>query len=269
MPVTTLDVIRLLDQSNCRECGEKTCFAFAARVFAGHRRLQECPRLDRETVRRFSEAHGLATMTVTVDERENGLEDMKKLIGNLDLEEAAERTGGQFANGKLTLKILGKDFSVDSHGDFYADIHVNPWVAGPFLDYVLFGKGVAPTGQWLSYRELKEGREGYPLFRKRCEEPLKRVADIYTDLFDDLVHIFSGSQVERQFQADISVVLYPLPKVPLMICYWLPEQGMESTLHLFLDATAEKNLSIRSIFALGAGLAQMFTKLAQRHGFAA
>ena len=95
---------------------------------------------------------------------------------------------------------------------------------------------------------------------------MKRVADVYPDLFDDMVHLFSGRQVEQQFQSDISVVLHPLPKVPIMICYWVPEEGMESTLNLFFDKSAEENLSIGSAFAIGVGLAQMFTKLAQRHG---
>jgi hypothetical protein len=35
------------------------------------------------------------------------------------------------------LKILGKDFSVDAKGRFFTDIHVNPWVAVPVLDYIL------------------------------------------------------------------------------------------------------------------------------------
>ena len=96
---------------------------------------------------------------------------------------------------------------------------------------------------------------------------MKRVADIYTDLFDDMVHIFVGKQVEKQFESDISVVLHPLPKVPIMVCYWSPEDGLESGLNVFFDETADKNLDIGSVFTLGAGLAQMFEKLALRHGF--
>ena len=127
--------------------------------------------------------------------------------------------------------------------------------------------GAPPAGKWVPYRELRGGRDGYPLFQKCCEEPTKRVADIYTPLFDDIVHVFGGKQVDKQFESDISVVLYPLPKVPVMICYWLPEDGMDSSLHIFFDETADRNLDIGSVFTLGTGLAQMFTKIALRHGF--
>jgi hypothetical protein len=263
---SAFEIFRMLEKSNCRECGEKTCLAFAGAVFTGQRRLRECPRLGQEVMERLAgEPDDRNT-----DEQNPGeyLPKLKFDIARLDLAEAAERVGGRFCRGKLTLKILGKDFGVDAEGNLSAEIHVNPWVAVPFLVHVLHGEGLPPSGKWVTFRDLKEGRERYPLFQKRCEEPMKRVADTYTDLFDHIVHLFSGRQVEKQFKSDISVVLYPLPKVPLMICYWLPEDGLDSSLHVFFDETADRNLDIGSIFSLGAGLAHMFTKIALRHGFA-
>jgi hypothetical protein len=73
--------------------------------------------------------------------------------------------------------------------------------------------------------------------------------------------------VDPQFQSDISVVLHPLPKVPIMICYWSKEEGLDSSLYVFFDETADRNLDIGSVFTLGTGLSQMFTKVALRHGF--
>lgn len=264
-PKHAMEIFELLDKSNCRECGEKTCLAFAGAVFRGQRALQDCPKLDRKIIERFSaepDDHNGEEQN-----REEYLNKLKTEVAKLDLAAAARRLGGRYANQKLTLKVLGKDFSVDQNGNLSADIHINPWVAAPFLNHVLHGKGLSPTGNWVSFRELEGGKERYPLFQKRCEESMKRVADIYTELFDDMVHIFSGKQVEEQFESDISVVLHPLPKVPIMVCYWQPEDGLSSSLNIFFDQTADANLDIGAIFSLGAGLAQMFTKLALRHGF--
>jgi hypothetical protein len=47
----------------------------------------------------------------------------------------------------------------------------------------------------------------------------------------------------------------------------LPEDGLESSLNVFFDQTADKNLDIGSVFTLGVGLSQMFVKIARRHGF--
>jgi hypothetical protein len=264
-PENAMEIFRLLDQSNCRECGEKTCLAFAGAVFQGRKNLGACPRLDPETVRRYDGPPEAANRAE--QEWEAHLKRLQQSISELDLAEAAERTGGRFEKERLTLPVLGKHFSVDRNGRLSAEIHVNPWVAIPYLNYVLYADGQAPGGQWLPFRELKGGKERYPLFEKRCEEAMKQVADTHTDFFDDIVHMFSGKKVPEHYESDISVVLQPFPKVPVMICYWKPEDGLESSLHLFFDACTNGNLDIGSTFSLGAGLAQMFAKLALRHGF--
>jgi len=259
------EIFGFLDKSNCGKCGEKTCLAFAGAVFLGKRKIHGCPNLNRQALDWFSDEPG---QSIPPDQNPvDQLEELKSKIVHLDLAQAAERVGGGFSGNKLTLKVLGKDFSVDASGNLTTEIHINPWVAVPFLSYILYGQGLFVSGKWVPFRELREGRDRYPLFQKRCEEQMKKVADVYTQLFDDIVHLFGGKQVDKQFESDISVVLHPLPKVPVMICYWLPEDGLGSSLHIFFDETADRNLDIGSVFSLGAGLAQMFTKIALRHGF--
>jgi hypothetical protein len=263
-PKNAFEIFTLLEKSNCGNCAEKTCLAFAGAVFTGRRQLGECPRLARDVVARYG--GGPAQAGSAPPEGAAFFEELKARIAGTDLRAAAARLGGSFSQGRLTLKVLGKDFSVDPAGGLHAEIHVNPWVAIPFFSHVLYGKGTAPAGRWVSFRELKDGRERYPLFQKRCEEALKGMADTHTELFDDMVRLFGGRAVAPQFESDISVVLHPLPRVPVMICYWLPEAGMQSSLNILFDETADDNLGIGAVFSLGAGLAQMFCRLAERHG---
>jgi hypothetical protein len=259
-----MEILKLLDKSNCKKCNKPTCMAFAAAVFQGQKQLDECPHLDQETLERYG---GKSAAAVPLDQDMWDLiEKIKEDINKIDLRSAAQRLGAIFSNGKLTLKCLGKDFSVDTRGNITTDIHVHPWIALPVLNYIMSGAGVPPSGKWVPFRELEGGKNWYRLFGQRCEKPLKRVADIYTDLFEDMIHLFNGRQVENHYTSDISLVLEPLPKVPVLICYWRPEDGLESDLNLFFDATAEANLHIESIYTLGAGLVIMFEKLALRHG---
>jgi len=72
--------------------------------------------------------------------------------------------------------------------------------------------------------------------------------------------------VERHYSSDISLVLYPLPKIPVLICYWKPEDGMASDLTLFFDSAVEENLTIDSIYILCTGMTRMFEKIVQSHG---
>ena len=259
-----MEIFKLLDKSNCRECNKATCLAFAAAVFKGQKQLNECPRLGRDIIERFG---GKIKKGKAVEQdMEESVAKLKRKINEIDLSLSAQRLGAGFSDDKLTIKILGKDFSVDSTGNLLSDIHIHPWVAIPILNYIIDGAGMPVSGKWVPFRELKTGKTWYRLFGQRCEKPLKRVADTYTDLFEDMLHIFNGRQVANHYASDISLVLHPLPKVPILICYWNPEDGLESSLNIFFDSTAEDNLNIESIYALGAGLVIMFEKIALRHG---
>jgi hypothetical protein len=259
-----MDVFKLLNKSNCRECGSPTCLAFAAAVFTGDSLLSECPHIDAQVLNQYG--HQKSAYKNLASDGAARLEALKQELQSFDLAATAQRVGGVFANGRLTVKIMGKDFSVDADGRISSDIHVHNWITLPFFDYLLKCQGAPVSGNWMALRELESGKEWANFFAHRCEKPFKKVADAYTDLFGDLIQIFNGKQVGNHYQSDISLVLHPLPLLPMLICYWKPDDGIASDLNIFFDAHAEKNLPMASIYALGSGLVRMFEKIALRHG---
>lgn len=259
-----MEVFKLLEKTNCRKCNEKTCLAFAAAVFSGAKPLSDCPQVQTDIL----EQYGIQDkrMSSFDEDFQNVLETIPVKLQALDYTTTAERIGGTYDGSRLTIKIMGKDFGVDQAGKIITDIHINPWVVGPILTYILGCKGRPVKGRWVKLRELPKGMEWNRFFDQQCEKPLKKLADTYTDLFEDLVRIFNGRQVDNHYQSDVAVVLQPLPLVPMLICYWKPEEGMQSDLNLFFDITAEDNLGIEELYAIGTGIVRMFTKIAQRHG---
>lgn len=261
-----MQVYTLLDKSNCRKCGEKTCLAFAGAVFQGRRSLAECPSLDPGEAARFG-AVAQTSLEAEPEASEKLLNQLKQEAAALDLQEVARRVGGVFDGRRLRVKILGKDFAIDTEANLISEIHMNPWVTVPFLTYLIRCRGRKLTGEWVSMREIPGGKERYPLFQKRCEQVLQRIGDLYVDLFDDMVQLFQARQVESPFDSDVSVVLPVLPLVPILICYWRADEGMGSSLNIFFDRSIEDNLDSETAFTLGAGLTQMFDNLARRHGY--
>jgi hypothetical protein len=258
-----VEIWRLLDSSNCRKCGKRTCLAFAGAVFRGEARLDECPRLGNESIEKYV---GMVSSHISADQLYgNAMEELKNMIPSTDLASAADRLGADYADGKLTIKCLGKDVSVDAEGNIITEIHVNRWMAMPVYSYIIYGVGIQPCGEWVKFRDLDGDRNFLPLFEQRCEKPLKRVADTYTGLFEDMLRVFNGQQVKYHYVADISIMLHPLPKVPIMICYSKPEDEMESNLVIFFDSTVTDNLGFDGAFGLGTGLTLMFQKIALRH----
>jgi Domain of unknown function (DUF3786)/Putative Fe-S cluster len=260
---TPLDVFKLLPKTNCGQCQVSTCLAFAAAVLKKEKRLSNCPHLDKNILSQFDGKIHRHINLETI--QENTLKELKEKIVKIDLASRAERIGARFNEGSLLLKCLGRDFEIDAKGNVQSQCHTHPWFTIPLLHYIIFSTGESTSGKWVPFRELENGKTWNPLFERKCEQPLKLIADTHVDLFEDLMSIFSGVSSTGVFASDISVTLYPLPKLPMMICYWKSEDDMESKLHLFFDDTAAKNLLIESIYSTGMGIVRMLEKIMRKH----
>ncbi len=260
---TPLEIYALLPKANCGECGIATCLAFAASVLKQEKRPSDCPRLDQDALGRLGGSISRQANMESI--REDQLKDLKEEIVKQDIASRAGLLGAESNGLTLTIRCLGKDFEVDRQGAVASQCHTHAWFTLPLLDYILHCEGAEPSGRWVPFRELQRGKTWNPLFEQRCEKPLKRLADGHSDLFEALVGMFSGTSADRAFNSDISVVLFPLPRVPVLICYWRPEDGMESQLHLFFDDTAERNLPVESLFTMATGIVRMLERIMYRH----
>ncbi len=260
---TPLEVYALLPKFNCGDCGVSTCMAFAAAVIKQEKRLSDCPYLEKSTLALYE---GQVERQVNIESiQEESLKDLQGKISTIDLASRAELLGARGNGETLVIKCLGKDFEVDARGTVMSQCHTDAWFSIPLLNYILFSTGEDITGKWVPFRELGQGSKWNPLFERRCEQPLKQIADAHGELFEDLITLFSGLSSFNNFSSDVSVVLYPFPKVPILVCYWKPEDDLESRLHLFFDNTAEKNLPVESLFMVGTGLVRMLEKIMQTH----
>lgn len=258
-----LELYKILPQTNCKQCQLPSCLAFAAEVIKGEKRLSACPHLSRKIL--DTHQGNLSARTSLAQELNAVLRELRARVADLDFKEAAARTGGVLANNRIRINCLGNKFEIDRQGKVTSHCHTSAWFTVPLLNYLLLAKGSEPTGNWLAYRELPGGSEWNPLYQQRCEAPLKQLADKEPELLSDLVDIFSGRQSDHRFDADIGVQLLPYPKLPLLICYWQPEEDLSSKLQIFYDETASHNLPTEYIYRLCTGLVVMFEKISQRH----
>ena len=258
-----LEIYKFLPKSNCKQCQLTTCLAFSAAVIKGQKSLNDCLQLDSNIIEQLD---GKIVRLNTADSiHDQLLESLKKEIASVDFSSSAERLGATFSGEKLKIKALGKDFIVDAKGKITSDCHVNPWVTIPLLNYIIYAKGSNISGNWVPFRELKNGKSREAIFGKRCENVLKQIADSNIALLEDIISVFGGRPVVNACSSDISLVLHPLPKIPMLISYCKPVDDLESKLNIFYDATSEDNLNIELIHMLCVGLLTMFEKITIRH----
>ncbi|MFW6126401.1 MAG: acetyl-CoA decarbonylase/synthase complex subunit gamma [Chloroflexota bacterium] len=66
MALTGIEIFKLLPKTNCKECGEPTCLAFAMKLAAGKTDLSQCPYVSEEAKEQLAEASAPPIRAVTV-----------------------------------------------------------------------------------------------------------------------------------------------------------------------------------------------------------
>jgi acetyl-CoA decarbonylase/synthase complex subunit gamma len=66
MALTGIEIFKLLPKTNCKDCGEPTCLAFAMKLAAGKAELSLCPHVSEEAKAKLSEAAAPPIIPVTI-----------------------------------------------------------------------------------------------------------------------------------------------------------------------------------------------------------
>jgi len=66
MPLTGIEIFKLLPKTNCGECGVPTCLAFAMNLAAGKAELSACPYVSEEATAKLTEASAPPILPVTI-----------------------------------------------------------------------------------------------------------------------------------------------------------------------------------------------------------
>jgi acetyl-CoA decarbonylase/synthase complex subunit gamma len=66
MPLTGIEIFKLLPKTNCGECGVPTCLAFAMSLASGKAELSKCPHVTEESKEKLSEASAPPILPVTI-----------------------------------------------------------------------------------------------------------------------------------------------------------------------------------------------------------
>ncbi len=262
--LTPLEIYKITPKTNCRKCLLPSCLAFSAAVVAGSKKLKECPHLKSEDIQPLEKQ--LAKTQEQPALQAAFLDKLKGKVARLDFPKIAKVLGCTVLGDELSIISLGKKFNIDSQGRMTSECHIIPWVQAPILSYITHKTHMDITGNWISFRELKGGIDWQGLFTSRCEQPLCKLADRNPELLTDLIDLFMGQETDtKRYEADIGLILHPLPHIPILICYQEADADLESSLSIFFDECCGHNLHIKSIYTLCAGLVKMFEHIALRH----
>ena len=260
---TPLAIYNLLQKTNCGQCREPSCMAFSVAVIQGRKKAGECSFLDAAQAARIS--GGIAQRKPADNDRQEVIDHLRHQLAAIDFAAAASRLDAALVEEKLAIPCLGKDFVIDRQGRMSSQCHVNHWVLVPLLHYIVSCQGKEAGSQWVAYGELEGAAEWQRFFAHRCEESLRQLVDAHPELVIEILMLLGAKVPDKAISADHALVLSPLPRVPMLVCYWRPEEHFDSRLNILFDCSAEVNATPEALYMLTRGIIEMIRQLIVRH----
>ncbi|MBF0321204.1 MAG: DUF3786 domain-containing protein [Nitrospirae bacterium] len=251
-----MEIYKELPKTNCTDCGQRTCMAFAIGVSKGDWEITGCQHLDKDKTQR------IAANIVTVDWRENIIKSLREDIKDIDLKSVASDLGAEVLDTGIGIRSLGRDFKLGDDREITSDGKVTPWEKILILIYVKTGGSGQPTGRWVSFIDLKGGGVKVEAIRKEFEEPMSELFNKSPEEAVAAIEGLGAVQVTGQ-ASEMAWICELMPKIPILLLYWPADTEFPARFKSVFDASADRFLDVESIVFLCEGLVK---RVAQRMG---
>lgn len=185
-------------------------------------------------------------------------------FSSLDPMEMAARSGAEYdsATGLFTVNSFGREISV-SYPDgcvTFRGTSLLPVMGWRLvvLNYLGRADGTPLLGQEISYRELADGMVFFNAFQRESIYPLGRwIAGKSPDIIGSVITELGGAVRD---EADIAAVFQALPRFPVIMKLWFPDEELPGSANILFDSTANRYLHTEDIAAIGGYTAAFLIK---------
>jgi len=193
------------------------------------------------------------------------VDELRTTLRFLDPELIAARSGASYLTigpdrGELHIPLWGNVciFSFpELIGYKCTDEPLTDFQQALFLYYLNTADGSTPTGKWISFADLPNGRTYNTAFQSYSGDELAKTFGCDLDGFKSACLKTGGKPDDM---ADVSYIFRALPRVPLMLAYWLGDEDFPSSCKVLFDETAGHFLPLEASAILGSMLTQRVIK---------
>jgi len=258
MAITVMEVLKNLPRTNCGDCGQATCLAFATRDIKEGEDLDKCPHLTGagadlgQAVRAQQEAGvGRRRESLAIS-----LEVLQEKVAPLNFAALAEGLGAVYGEeaGRpyLLLTYCGHPLQVFKDELRYpAGAPADPWDAILLYNYIA-SQGKEPVaGRWIAYNSLPNSVSK----AKTLARLEQKLADHFAGRAERLqqrAEQLGGEMAAVGEDADVQAAFLPLPKTPLLLLFWdaEAEEGFAPQAHVLFDASITRYLDLEAMLFL-------------------
>jgi hypothetical protein len=239
-----IELYKKLPGTNCGECGESTCMAFALKVKSAQRKMSECPYTEHDEETLTQEP--VVTMENNYKRVSRELEEEVKRV---DLKEAADAIGGnydaEYGSEVIRLKMMNKEYEVRKEGLFANDQYCqDSWSKIIIYDYVRRKGNIPLTGDWVSLGHFPNTASHSKAFQKKAESKIAEKFNSNMNGLKEHCKELEGVEVQGKVKADYVCGFKLLPRVPMYLCFWEADEEFPASCKLHVDSSAEAYIDI-------------------------
>ncbi len=271
MALSVVDLYsKILPKTNCKDCGFRTCIAFAGMVVSEKHPLKNCPYIDPEILKKAElelEQQYKEGKWLKKDMAKEALELAKQKASSMDLEDIVIRIGGTLGKTNKSKHIIlpyfnthiliTKDKVLDASGKKLSKNEQT------FVYIHMAMGGIAkPTGNMKSFKEFPNTVSKMVSMKEYVEIPLRKK---FTSNMNKLSHACKkagGKDIKTQYNScDIAFQFTAFPKIPVILLFWDKNNEFDSDIKLLFDETIIQHLDIESIMFLSEHLCKMIINM--------
>lgn len=241
-----LEILKFLPKTNCQKCGYASCLAFAFALASGAADPKRCPELDPGLLPQIAPEKKLPEE----DFAWKVLEEVKKKALQTDWQEIAPRLGLEML-GPRELRIPYLDLWVRLKPEGAAGedgLELDPRDQILLYNYLSFAGNAPLSGEFVGLEAFPHSVSKVATLRRYAEEKL---AEAFTGRLPALKQALEGfrTEVPALSPADLSVIVFVLPRVPLQINFFEgdPEDGLPAEAKVLFDRAAIRYLDLESL----------------------
>ena len=266
-----IELYKKLPKTNCGDCGQPSCLAFATQVVGFGQELEDCVHLDKAT---------LAEVAKTIeDQRDKGIfvkqdnhkitrEHLREKIENHDFEAIAPGLGLRYTteNGIDALEIpyFERTVTMSREGIVAGETeHFDPWDEVLLYNYIYFSGSKPLSGEWVGLESFPNSLPKRVALEEGCH---RRIHQYFTGARPELESAcrrLGGIPVLNGHNGDLAFKFAPLPRMPLLLLFWDEDQeeGFEAQAKILFDATALDYLDLEGLTFVAEKLADKLTSI--------
>jgi hypothetical protein len=258
MAITVMEVLKNLPRTNCGECGQATCLAFATKVIKEGEDLHKCPYLSvaaevEEAVRAQQEAGvGRRRESLAIS-----LEVMQAKVAPLDFAALAPGLGATYGEegGRpyLSLPYFGYCLQVFKDELRYPPgALADPWDAILLYNYIASQGDEPVAGRWIAYNSLPNSVSKAKTLARLEQKLADHFAGQAAELKERVSQLGGEMVAVGGEDADVQAAFLPLPRVPLLLLFWdaEAEEGFAAQASFLFDASISTYLDLESMLFL-------------------